>query len=233
MNPLLEMRGVAKAFGAVRALRGVDFAVAPGEVVVLLGENGAGKSTLLKALTGVHPPDEGAIVWQGQPVVIDSPRRAQALGIRMVYQELNLAPHLSVAENICLGAEPMHRMGLLDHRAARERAERLLQEHQFALDPGTKVRSLSVAQRQLVEICKALAADARLLLLDEPTSSLGEREIRDLFATLRGLKARGLGIVYVSHRLEECFAVGDRIVVLRDGEKVYEAPVPRTDTATG
>ena len=229
---LLEMRGVTKAFGAVRALKGIDFAVAPGEIVVLLGENGAGKSTLLKALTGGQPADTGTILWQGQPAIIDSPRKAQSLGIRMVYQELNLAPHLTVAENICLGTEPVRGPGLVHHGAVRERARRLLDEHRFALDPDAPVASLGVAQRQLVEICKALAGDARLLLLDEPTSSLGEREIDDLFATLRGLKARGLGIVYVSHRLEECFAIGDRIVVLRDGEKVYEAPIPETDTAT-
>jgi ribose transport system ATP-binding protein len=231
-HPLLEMRGIVKAFGAVRALRGVDFAVHAGEIVVLLGENGAGKSTLLKMVTGVHAPDAGEILWQGQPVTLDSPARAQALGIRMVYQELNLAPHLSVAANICLGSEPTRGPGILDHRAVRERATRLLEAHRFDLDPDALVGSLGAAQRQLVEICKALAADAKLVLLDEPTSSLGEREIEDLFATLRGLKAKGLGIVYVSHRLPECFAIGDRIVVLRDGEKVYEAPVSETDTAT-
>ncbi len=230
---LLEMTGITKTFGAVQALRGVDFSVAPGEVCVLLGENGAGKSTLLKALTGVQTADTGAIRWQGgEPVQIDSPRRANSLGIRMVYQELNLAPHLSVAENICLGAEPTRGLGLIDHAAMRARAGTLLETHGFALDPAARVGNLSAAQRQLVEICKALAADARLLLLDEPTSSLGEREIDDLFTTLRRLKERGLGIVYVSHRLEECFAIGDRVVVLRDGQKVYEAPVRETDTAT-
>ena len=233
-SPLLEMRGIEKTFGAsVRALKGVDFAVRAGEVCVLLGENGAGKSTLLKCLTGVQPPDAGAILWNGQPVTLDSPAKAQALGIRMVYQELNLAPHLTVAENICLGTEPTQGGGfLLNHSALRERATRILEAHHFHLDPDAVVGSLSAAQRQLVEFCKALAADARLLLLDEPTSSLSEREIDHLFVTIRYLKERGIGIVYVSHRLPECFSIGDRIVVLRDGEKVYESPIAETDTAT-
>jgi ribose transport system ATP-binding protein len=232
MSTLLSLQGIVKTFGAVQALKGVDFAVESGEVVVLLGENGAGKSTLLKTVTGVHAPDGGTVLWQGQPVVLDTPAKAQALGIRMVYQELNLAPHLTVAANICLGNEPTRGPGLVDHQAVRERAKKVLDAHHFALDPDARVGDLGPAQRQLVEICKALAADAKLLLLDEPTSSLGEREIEDLFATLRGLKAKGLGIVYVSHRLPECFAIGDRIVVLRDGAKVYESLLSETDTGT-
>jgi ribose transport system ATP-binding protein len=231
MSSLLFMERIVKTFGAVQALKGVDFHVAAGEVVVLLGENGAGKSTLLKTITGVNQPDDGRILWQGAPVSFETPARAQSLGIRMVYQELNLAPHLTVAANICLGNEPT-RGGLLDHNAMRERARSLLETHRFALDPDARLGELGPAQRQLVEICKALAADAKLLLLDEPTSSLGEREIEDLFTTIRELKAKGLGIVYVSHRLPECFAIGDRIVVLRDGAKVYESAIAETDTAT-
>jgi ribose transport system ATP-binding protein len=235
MSSLLVIEGIVKTFGAVQALKGVDFTVDAGEVVVLLGENGAGKSTLLKTITGINQPDGGTILWQGTPVTLDTPAKAQSLGIRMVYQELNLAPHLSVAANICLGNEPTKAGGLLDYAAARERAKRILEAHRFdrlGIDPDARVGDLGPAQRQLVEICKALAADAKLLLLDEPTSSLGEREIEDLFATIRDLKARGLGIVYVSHRLPECFAIGDRIVVLRDGAKVYESPIRETDTAT-
>jgi ribose transport system ATP-binding protein len=228
------MRGVVKTFGTeVRALKGVDFHVAAGEVCVLLGENGAGKSTLLKILTGLYQPDPGGtLLWNGEPVTLDSPRKAQALGVRMVYQELNLAPHLTVAQNLFLGAEPSRPGGLLAHRTERERARALLTQHGFDLDPDAVVGGLSAAQRQIVEIGKALAADAKLLLLDEPTSSLGEREIEELFTTIRSLKERGIGIVYVSHRLPECFAIGDRIVILRDGEKVYESPIPETDTAT-
>lgn len=230
-STLLSMQGVTKTFGSVQALKGVDFSVEPGEVVVLLGENGAGKSTLLKAITGVHAPDAGTISWQGQPVTLDSPAKARALGIRMVYQELNLAPHLTVAANICLGSEPT-RFGLVDHQAVRARAKELLAAHRFDLDPDAIVGDLGPAQRQLIEICKALAEEAKLLLLDEPTSSLGEREIEDLFITIRNLKAKGIGIVYVSHRLPECFAIGDRIVILRDGAKVYESRISETDSAT-
>lgn len=232
-EPLLSLRGIEKSFGSeVKALKGVDFEVFPGEIVALLGENGAGKSTLLKAITGVHLPDPGGEVrWRGQPVTLDSPAKAQALGIRMVYQELNLAPHLSVAANICLGNEPT-RNGLLDHKAMRERASQVLTSHGFSLNPDALVGTLGPAQRQVIEICKALAAEAKVLLLDEPTSSLGEKEIEELFTTLRKLRERGLGLVFVSHRLPECFALCDRVVVLRDGLKVYESLIPETDTST-
>lgn len=232
MTPLLALRGIEKSFGTeVKALKGVDFTLSPGEVAVLLGENGAGKSTLLKAITGIQPPDAGEIQFQGETVDLSTPARARALGIRMVYQELNLAPHLSVAANISLGAEPCRR-GLIDHAAVRERARAVLSAHGFALDPDARVETLGPAQRQVIEIARALAEDAKLLLLDEPTSSLGEKEIGELFQTIRQLKAKGIGIVYVSHRLPECFEIGDRIVVLRDGQKVYEAPVSQTDTST-
>lgn len=232
-EPLLSLRGIEKSFGAeVKALKGVDFEVFPGEIVALLGENGAGKSTLLKAITGVHLPDLGGEVrWLGQPVTLDSPAKAQHLGIRMVYQELNLAPHLSVAANICLGNEPT-KNGLLDYKAMRARALHVLTSHGFSLDPDALVGTLGPAQRQVIEICKALAAEAKVLLLDEPTSSLGEAEIEELFTTLRKLRERGIGMVFVSHRLPECFVLCDRVVVLRDGLKVYEAPIPETDTAT-
>jgi ribose transport system ATP-binding protein len=229
---LLALQGIEKSFGTeVKALRGVDFSVLSGEIVALLGENGAGKSTLLKTITGFHPPDSGKIFWRGELVRLETPKKASDLGIRMVYQELNLAPHLSVAANISLGNE-VKKHGLLDDRAMRLRAKKLFDDHGFDLNPEAIVSTLSPAQRQLVEICKALAAEAKLLLLDEPTSSLGEREIEGLFATLRKLKGRGLGLVYVSHRLPECFALCDRIVVLRDGQKVYESRTDQTDTAT-
>lgn len=230
---LLSLRNIVKSFGSVQALRGVDFEVGVGEIVVLLGENGAGKSTLLKTLTGVHAPDAGEILWQGKPIRMEDPARAQSLGIRMVYQELMQAPHLSVAANIFLGNEPRRFGGaFLDHDAMRVQARMLLESQKFDINPDAVIGSLSPAQRQMVEICKALAGNAKLLLLDEPTSSLGEAEIEGLFETLRRLRATGMGIVYVSHRLNECFAIGDRIVVLRDGERVFESPVAQTDTAS-
>ncbi len=228
---LLSLRGIEKSFGSeVKALRGVDFEVRAGEIVALLGENGAGKSTLLKAITGVQPPDAGEISWLGQPVRLDSPARARALGIRMVYQELNLAPQLSVAANLFLGAEPTGAGGLLDHKKQRNLARELLEKHGFTLDLDALVGSLSPAQRQVVEISKALAADAKVLLLDEPTSSLGEGEIQELFHTLRQLRGQGIGLVFVSHRLPECFALCDRVVVLRDGGVVLESAMETTDT---
>lgn len=231
-EPLLSLKKIEKSFGnEVKALRGVDFEVRPGEIVALLGENGAGKSTLLKAITGIQPPDVGEVLWQGQPVRLDSPAKARALGIRMVYQELNLASHLTVAANLFLGAEPTGPGGLLDYKALRTRAKALLEAHGFTLDPDALVGSLGPAQRQVVEICKALAADAKVLLLDEPTSSLGEGEIVELFNTLKGLRERGIGMVFVSHRLPECFTLCDRVVVLRDGNVVFESAM--SDTHTG
>lgn len=230
-EPLLSLKGIEKRFGSeVWALRGVDFAVHPGEIVALLGENGAGKSTLLKAITGVQPPDSGEISWNGEPVSIETPGKARALGIRMVYQELNLAPHLSVAANLFLGAEPTGAGGLIDHKKLRAAAKDLLEKHGFTLDPDALLSSLGPAQRQVVEICKALAAEAKVLLLDEPTSSLGEGEIAELFATLKGLRERGIGLVFVSHRLPECFELCDRVVVLRDGAVVFESQMSETDT---
>ena len=230
-EPLLSLKGIEKRFGSeVWALRGVDFAVHPGEIVALLGENGAGKSTLLKAITGVQPPDAGEISWNGEPTSIETPGKARALGIRMVYQELNLAPHLSVAANLFLGAEPTGTGGLIDHKKLRKAAQELLEKHGFTLDPDALLSSLGPAQRQVVEICKALAAEAKVLLLDEPTSSLGEGEIAELFATLKGLRERGIGLVFVSHRLPECFDLCDRVVVLRDGAVVFESQMSETDT---
>ena len=229
--PLLSLTGIEKSFGSeVKALRGVDFSVRPGEIVALLGENGAGKSTLLKAITGVQPPDAGEVFWQGQPVTIETPGKARLLGIRMVYQELNLAPHLSVAQNLFLGAEPTTIIGgFLSHKKLRDAAKELLKKHGFTLDPDALLSALGPAQRQVVEICKALAAEARVLLLDEPTSSLGEGEIAELFATLKGLRERGIGLVFVSHRLPECFALCDRVVVLRDGAVVIASAMAETD----
>jgi ribose transport system ATP-binding protein len=189
-------------------------------VHVLLGENGAGKSTLMKILSGAYQKDGGRVLLDGREVEIRSPRHARALGVSIIYQELNLIPHLSAAENIFLGREPASLPGLVDRRAMREEARRILTGLGAEFDPRRPVKELSVAGRQMVEIAKAVSLDARILIMDEPTSALTEREIRELFARIRRLKAEGAAIIYISHRLEELFEIGDRVTVLRDGRRV-------------
>ena len=215
----LEMRGVRKSFGATLALKGVDIAVAPGEVMALVGENGAGKSTLMKVLSGAHLPDAGEMFLNGQPYVPGNPLHARESGIAMIYQELSLAPHLSVMENILLGIEPS-RGALIDWRTMRKRAAAALAEVGLEIDPATPVRKLSIAQQQLVEIARAVALECRVLVLDEPTSSLTLPDIEKLFALMGRLKARGISVVYISHFLEEVQRISDRFTVLRDGETV-------------
>lgn len=220
--PLLEARSIVKRFPGVLALQGVDFSLHAGEAHVLLGENGAGKSTLIKILSGAYRADEGTILWEGRPVTIRSPRDAQALGIRVVYQEFNLVPTLSVAENIHLGSLPLTRRGiaLVDGRAMRQNALRLLDLVGAEIDPAAPVESLSVAEKQLVEIARALAGQAKLLVLDEPTAALTIQESERLLSTVDQLKQQGVGIIYISHRMEEIRRVSDRITVMRDGRKV-------------
>jgi ribose transport system ATP-binding protein len=226
----LEMRGIRKTFPGVVALDGVDLTLEAGDVHMLLGENGAGKSTLMKILSGAYRKDEGVIAVGGQRVEIDSPRDALALGIRVIYQELSLVPQLSIAENIFLGALPT-RGWWVDRRALREQAAQLLADLGLNLDPAMPVAQLGLAQRQMVEIAKALAsttsasakASARhadILVMDEPTSSLTAREVSQLFALIERLAARGVAIVYITHRLDEVFRIGRRITVLRDGRHV-------------
>jgi len=218
--PRLEMRGVGKSFGATRALKGVDLSVAPGEIMALVGENGAGKSTLMKVLSGAHLPDEGQIFLDGEEFVPGGPLHARQRGVAMIYQELSLAPHLSVMENILLGIEPS-RGWLLDWRTMRQRAIQALHEVGLEhLDPSTPVRSLSLGQQQLVEIARAVALECRVLVLDEPTSSLTLQDIQKLFALIRRLVERNISVVYISHFLEEVQEMSDRFTVLRDGETV-------------
>lgn len=220
MTPRLEMRGVRRSFGATLALRGVELTVAPGEVMALVGENGAGKSTLMKVLSGAIAPDGGELRLDGEPYAPADPLDARQRGVAMIYQELALAPHLSVMENILLGIEPV-RGPLVRWAELRRRAVAALAE--VGLDhvaPETQVRRLAIAQQQLVEIARAVALDCRVLVLDEPTSSLTARDIEKLFALIRRLKARGIAIVYISHFLEEVRAISDRFTVLRDGETV-------------
>ncbi len=215
--PRFEMRGIRKAFRATVALAGVDFAVAEGEICGLIGQNGAGKSTLMSILAGALAPDSGEMTIDGRPYLPRNPIEARRAGVAMIYQELSLAPHLSVMENILLGAEPM-RYGLIDRPRMRDAARRALAElgHDDIL-PDATVGHLSVAAQQLVEIARAIAVGCRVLVLDEPTSSLGREDVRRLFDLLNRLKSQGHAIVYISHFIEEVKEVADRFVVLRDG----------------
>ncbi|HTI38376.1 MAG TPA: sugar ABC transporter ATP-binding protein [Vicinamibacterales bacterium] len=216
----LRMIGVSKSFPGVLALDKVDLDVLPGEVHVLLGENGAGKSTLMKVLSGAVTRDAGEIELDGRRVEIETPRDAQALGIRIIYQELTLVPYLTAAENIFLGREPCSMPGLVDSRRMRAEASQLLAGLGLRIDPDRPVREMGIAQQQMVEVAKALVDNARVLVMDEPTSALTTTEIDELFATINRLTARGTAIIYISHRLEELARIGNRVTVLRDGRKV-------------
>jgi ribose transport system ATP-binding protein len=228
--PRLHMQKVRKSFPGVVALDDVDLEVAPGEVHVLLGENGAGKSTLMKILSGSLAKDSGEIRMDGQAVEIQGPRHAQQLGIRTIYQELNLVPPLSAAANIFLGKEP-GRWGVLDRRAAEKAAARLLADLGVSVDPTRPVRELGIAHQQMVEVAKALSEEGRILIMDEPTSALTASEIDQLFATIERLRARGTSIIYISHRLEEVARIGDRVTVMRDGRRVTTLPARSTPIA--
>jgi len=220
----LRMTGVRKAFGATIALDGVDLNVAAGQVLALVGENGAGKSTLMKVLSGAHQPDDGAMWLDGEPYAPRSPLEARRLGVAMIYQELSLAPHLSVMENICLGLEPA-RAGFLNWRKLREKAAAGLKAVGRSDIPLTlPAGQLPIAEQQLVEIARAVAIGCRVLVLDEPTSSLTRADVQRLFELVRRLREQGLAIVYISHFLEEVQAISDRVVVLRDGKSVGGGP---------
>lgn len=222
--PLLQMRGITQQFPGVKALDGVDFTLRRGEIHALMGQNGAGKSTLIKALTGVNRRSAGTILVEGRHVDPRSPKEAEAVGISTVYQEVNLIPHLSVAENICLGREPM-RWGTIQWRKVRQRAEAALERLELKLDVSQELASCSIAIQQMVALARAMDVQAKLLILDEPTSSLDADEVAELFAVMRKLRDQGLGIVFVTHFLDQVYAVSDRITVLRDGRLVgeYEA----------
>lgn len=222
---VLELDRMQKRFGGVVALRRGDLRVAAGEVHLLLGENGAGKSTLMKIVAGMIEPDAGAMRWKSSPARFRSPVEAQRAGVAMVHQESLLAPHLTVAENLWLGREMTARGGFLRRGTMREAAQRLIEEHRFPLQAGWRVERLSPAQRQMVEICRAIAHDASLLIFDEPTSSLPDSETREVFRIVRGLKERGVAVVYITHRMEELRVLGDRATVLRDGETVFTGPM--------
>ncbi len=218
---LLELQDIEKRFGGVTALRSGNLTVAAGEVHLLLGENGAGKSTLMKIVAGIVGRDAGRMLWNGSEVSLRTPSEAAAIGIAMVNQESLLAPHMSVAENIFLGREERGPFGWVDRRGIVARARRVIEQYQFPLDPEGRVDRLSPAGRQMVEICRAIQHGSSLLIFDEPTSSLSDAETRQVFRIVRDLKARGMGIIYITHRMDELRAIGDRVTVLRDGATVH------------
>ena len=220
---LLSYAGVGKTFPGVVALADVSFSVRPGEIRALMGENGAGKSTLLKILAGEYRPDSGAVIIDGQPRGFSSPRDSAAAGVAIIHQELHLVPDLSVAENLLLGDFP-RRGGFLDRKALRARAVDILARLGEDIDPDSPVRALSIGKRQMIEIGKALLRDARIIAFDEPTSSLSARETQTLIRIIRDLRAEGRAILYVSHRMEEVFALCDSVTVLRDGRHVVDYP---------
>ncbi len=222
-SPLLAMRGIVKRFPGVVALDGVDFTLRSGEIHALMGENGAGKSTLIKVMTGVHTADGGEILLDGQPIRPSSPQDAARIGISTVYQEVNLAPNLSVAENICLGREPKGPFGI-KWREMQGRAEEALSRLGIKIDVRRPLGSYSIAIQQMAAIARALDVSAKVLVLDEPTSSLDSDEVEQLFSAMRRLRDEGMGIVFITHFLEQVYAVSDRITVLRNGQFVSETP---------
>jgi ribose transport system ATP-binding protein len=224
--PLLQMRGICKHFPGIVALDEVNFELRRGEVHALLGENGAGKSTLMRVLGGACARDAGDILLDGRAVPLHSPREAQALGISTIHQEFTLVPHLSAAENIFLGREPARFAGIVDRRRLTTNASRLLESLGTRIDPAARVTDLSVAEQQMVEVAKALSIDARILIMDEPTSALTDTEIDQLFAVIAQLTARGVSVIYISHRMEELSRVGHRATVMRDGRSIATLPLP-------
>jgi monosaccharide-transporting ATPase len=217
IEPILETAGVSKTFPGVKALQNVDFRLFPGEVHTLMGQNGAGKSTLINVLTGVVAPDSGVVRLGGQPVAFGSPQEAEAAGVRTLYQEVNLCPNLSVAENVFAGRQPK-RFGAIDWREIRRRAQAALARLDVSLDVTKSLDAYPIAVQQMVAIARAISVDARVLILDEPTSSLDDSEVAQLFKILRHLKQSGIAILFVTHFLEQTYAISDRITVMRNGE---------------
>ena len=229
MQKLLQMNGISKSFPGVQALQDVDFDLHKGEVHALVGENGAGKSTLMKILSGVYTPDQGEILLKDQPIVATGPRTMLDAGVSVIYQELNLVPYLSVAENVLLGREPLTKAGTIDWKAMRAEVTSLIDQFNVKLDARAPVHSISPAHQQVVEIIKAISLHSDILVMDEPTASLTGNEVGRLFEMIRNLKNQGVSIIYISHRLEELWEVADRVTVLRDGQRIVTKPLGELD----
>jgi ribose transport system ATP-binding protein len=222
--PVLQMRGIDKVFPGAHALKSVDLTVRAGEILALVGENGAGKSTLVKILSGAYERDAGSVTLAGEPVETATPNAMLERGVAVIYQEPALAPHLSVAENIFMGRLPTKGIGVVNWSKLRQDTAVVAQRLGLDINPRTPVRALSVARRQMVEIAKALSRDARVIVLDEPSAVLGDAELRGLFEVIRRLADRGVAFVYISHRLNEVFEIADRVMVMKDGRVVADAP---------
>ena len=220
-NPVLQLRRGTKRFPGVLALDEVSFGLVPGEVRALVGENGAGKSTLIKVITGVYQPDEGEVLFQGEEVSFSSPGESQAAGISTIYQEVNLIPLLSVAQNVFLGREPRNRLGLIDVPRMNRKAGEVLGRYGIEAEPKAPLTSLSLGLQQMVAITRAVSIDARVVIMDEPTSSLEAREVETLFGVIRQLRQDDIGVIYVSHRMDELYEICDSVTVLRDGKLVH------------
>lgn len=219
-KPVLEIRNVSKDFSGVYALKNVDMEIFPGEITAIIGENGAGKSTLMKIISGVYPNFEGEILLNGRSVNFQNPKEASEHGVIIIHQELNLIPYLSITSNLFLGNEILNKFGLLDMPAMHKKAKELLSRLHLNINPETPLNQLRVGQQQLVEIAKALLLDSKVLIMDEPTSAISDHEVELLFRIISELKAKGVAIVYISHKLKELFEIADRFTVLRDGEKI-------------
>jgi inositol transport system ATP-binding protein len=228
-HDILLMENISKSFPGVKALSDVNLTVGKGTIHALMGENGAGKSTLMKILDGIYTPDSGQITFQGQPVTINTTYAALKLGISMIHQELSPIPYMTVAENIFLGREPLGRFGLIDKRRLNADTKALLNRLEIDINPTSIMKDLSVANTQMVEIAKAISYDASLIIMDEPTSAITEREVAHLFRMIRSLRAKGVTIIYITHKMDEVFQIADDITVLRDGRHIATEPASQTN----
>ena len=232
MTYLVEMRGIEKRFPGVHALKDVRFNLRPGEVHALMGENGAGKSTLMKIMSGIYARDGGEMFVDGNPAMPDGPRAAQELGIGIIHQELSLMNDLTAAQNVLIGREPRRRFGRLDETALNKQTAEIFASLNLAMDPRTKVSTQTIARQQLIEIAKTLSYKPRVLIMDEPTAALNDTEINELFKVIEKLKSEGVGIVYISHRMDEIKRIADRVTILRDGAYIdtvqaVDTPLPK------